>query len=98
MVQKPLHHEYLCTEPHQISGMCLWIPPSDLPDWPASAAFQGSTTLSAQTMAAQSPLPVPITTLPLALWALLAGRKEWNWEGGELRLTHSSFKDIVMEN
>jgi hypothetical protein len=49
-------------------------------------------------MAAQSPLPVPITTLPLALWALLAGRKEWNWEGGELRLTHSSFKDIVMEN
>lgn len=98
MVRKPLHHGYLCTEPHQISGMRLWAPPSGLPDRPASAALQGSAALPAQTVAAHSLPPVPIATLPLALWALLAGRKEWTWEAGELGLIQSSFEDIVMEH
>ena len=79
VIQKPLHHECLCAEPHQCLGQCLWASAGDLPTQPGSASAQVSTALPAQTVAAQNPSSVPISSFPLTLWAQAGGRMELDW-------------------
>ena len=75
-IQKPLHHECLCTEPLQSPGWGLWAPAGGLPARPGSAFAQGGTALPAQTVAAQSPSSVPISSFPLVLRTQERGRME----------------------
>ena len=74
-IQKPLHHECLCTEPLQSPGWGLWAPAGGLPARPGSAA-QGGTAPPARTVAAQSPSSVPVSCFPLALWTQAGDRAE----------------------
>lgn len=79
-----LHHERLCTELHPLHGQHLWLPPSGLRAWSASAAGQSSPVLPAKAMATQGFPAVPITSLPLVLWA--QGMKEREgWVGKQGR-------------
>ncbi|KAF5923205.1 hypothetical protein HPG69_012295, partial [Diceros bicornis minor] len=75
-LQKPLHYECLCAEPHQTPRRYLWAPTSGLPAGPGSAAAQGSPALPVQAVAAQSRPGVPVPLIPLVLWAQSGGRKE----------------------
>ena len=75
-IQKPLHHECLCAESHQSPGRGLWAPAGGLPARPGSAFAQGGTALPAQTVAAQSPSSVPISSFPLVLRTQERGRME----------------------
>ena len=82
-IQKPLHHECLCTEPLQSPGRGLWAPAGGLPARPGSAFAQGGTALPAQTVAAQSPSSLPISSFPLVLRTQAGGRMELDGGVGE---------------
>ena len=76
MIQKPLHHECFCTEPLQSPGRGLWGPASGLAARLGSGSAQGGTALPAQTVAAQSPSSLPVSSFPLVLWTQAGGRME----------------------
>ena len=82
-IQKPLHHECLCAESHQSPGRGLWAPAGGLPARPGSAFAQGGTALPAQTVAAQSPSSVPVSSFPLVLRTQAGGRMELDGGVGE---------------
>ena len=75
-IQKPLHHECLCTEPLQSPGWCLWAPAGDLSAQPGSASAQGGTALPAQAVAAHNPSSVPVSSFPLVLWTQAGGKMQ----------------------
>ena len=81
-IQKPLHHECLCAESHKSPGRGLWAPAGGLPARPGSASAQAGTALPAQTVAAQSPSSVPVSSFPLVLWTQERGRMEQDWGVG----------------